>query len=83
MNINWQDVFYITASLAMIVFLVSSIWLIRLFFITSKIINNFAKKLHRWGIIVDDIKYFEEEVKLKISKFLLKILNKKNKNEKR
>jgi len=49
----------------------------RLFFVTSKLIEKLTDSAHKWGNIIDDIKYFKEEVKLKVSKFLLKILDKK------
>lgn len=79
MDINWQDIFYVTASLAMIVVFISSILLMRLFFIASKFISNITVTAQKWGIVVNDIKYFKEEMKSKISKFLLKILNNKRK----
>jgi cell division protein FtsL len=76
MNINWQNVFYITASLAMIVIFIASIWLMWLFFNVSKLINNLKTTVHKWSNIVDDVKYLKEEIKLRVSKFLLKILEK-------
>jgi len=52
-----------------------------LFSIISKMIKKFTTTVHKWGNIVDEIKYFKEEVKLKVSKFLLKILDKKSKKK--
>ena len=81
MEVNWQDIFYFTASLVMIVVLITSVWLMRLFFVTSKLIEKLTESAHKWGNIIDDIKYFKEEVKLKVSKFLLKIIDKRIDNK--
>ena len=81
MTINWQDIFYFTASLAMIMVFISCIWLMQLFYITSKVINNFIASFQRWNGVVDDIKYFRKNVQLKILSFILQILNKGAKNE--
>jgi len=82
MQINWQNIFYITTSLVMVVILIICIWLMQLFFNISKLIKNLTTTAHKWNNIVDDIKYLKEDVKLKVSKFLLKILDKKSNNKK-
>ena len=79
MEINWQDVFYFTSSLAMIVFFICCIWLIRLFFIASKLIRNLTVEAQKLNNIVDDVKYFSSSIKLKVLKFLSKILDKADK----
>lgn len=79
MNINWQNVFYFTTSLVMVIVLITCIWLMRLFFIASKLIKNLTDEAHKWNNIADDIKYFSKSVKLKILKFLSKILDKGSK----
>jgi hypothetical protein len=81
MGINWQDVFYFTSSIAMIVMFIICIWLIRLFFIVSKFINNLTVEARKWSNIVDDIRYLRKNVKLKVLSFLLKILDKGDQNE--
>lgn len=81
MGINWQDIFYFTASLVMIVTLIICIWLMRLFFIASKLINNLTATVHKWSNIVDDIRYFRKNVKLKVLSLLLKIFDKGGQNE--
>lgn len=79
MGINWQDVFYITSSIAMITAFFALIWLLWLFFITTKLIKNFNLKIQQWDHNVEEIKYLITDVKLKVSKFLLKILDKGSK----
>ncbi|VVA44454.1 conserved hypothetical protein [Candidatus Roizmanbacteria bacterium] len=79
MEINWQDIFYFTSSLAMIVFFICCIWLIRLFFIASKLIRNLTVEAQKLNNIVDDVKYFSTSIKLKVLKFLSKILDKADK----
>jgi len=79
MIINWQNVFYITSSIAMITAFFALIWLMWLFFIASKLIRNFTNEVHKWNNVVDDVKYFSKSIKLKILKFLSKILDKKSK----
>ena len=79
MIVNWQDIFYITSSIAMITAFFALIWLIWLFFVTTKIIKIFMVKVQEWDHNVDEIKYLIADVKLKVSKFLLKILNNKRK----
>jgi hypothetical protein len=76
MEINWQNVFYITTSFAMVAAFVVFIWLIWLLFIVSKLTNNFAIAVQRLGNIPDDIRLFEKEIILKVSRFLLQILKK-------
>jgi len=74
MEINWQDIFYITSSIAMITAFFALIWIMWL-------IRNFVIRIQQWDHGVDEIKYFIAEVKLKASKFLLKILDKKNQDK--
>ncbi len=79
MEINWQDIYYFTASFAMIVVFIAFIWLIRLFFIASKFINSFTKKAHQWNNVIDDVRYFKKSIKINILRFLLKIIGKVDK----
>ena len=79
MEINWQDIFYITSSLVMIVILITSVWLMRLFFIASKLIKNLNDEAHKLSNIVDDVKYFSRSIKLKVLRFISKILDKADK----
>ena len=79
MEINWQDVFYFTSSIAMITAFFALICLIWLFFIASKLIRNLMVRIQQLDHNVDEIKYFIADAKLKASKFLLKILDKKDK----
>lgn len=78
MGINWQNVFYITSSIAMIAAIFALIWLAWLFFVVTKLIKIFMTRVQEWNHGVDEIKYLITDIKLKVSKFLLKILNKKN-----
>lgn len=82
MIINWQDVFYIMSSITMIAAFFALIWLIWLFFVTSRLIRNFAVKVQQWDHGVDEIRYLLSDAKLKVSKLLLKILNKRIENKK-
>jgi len=79
MEVNWQDIFYFTASLVMIVILITSVWLMRLFFVTSKLIEKLTMSADKWGNVVDEVKYFSKSIKLNVLKFLLKILGKETK----
>ncbi len=79
MVINWQDVFYFTASLAMIAVFIICIWLAWLFFIVSKLIKNLTVAAQRLGNISDDLRYFRKDIMLKISRFLSVILDKRSK----
>jgi len=81
MEINWQDIFYITSSIAMIAAIFALIWLARLFFVFTKLIKIFMTRVQEWNHGVDEIKYLMTDIKLKVSKFLLKILNKKINNK--
>ena len=81
MEINWQDIFYITSSIAMIAAIFGLIWLARLFFVFTKLIKIFMTRVQEWNHGVDEIKYLMTDIKLKVSKFLLKILNKKINNK--
>ena len=76
MIINWQDIFYITASLVMIVVLMMSAWLIWLFFAASRLIRNLTDEARKLNNVVDDVKYFSTSIKLKVLGFLSKILDK-------
>ncbi len=81
MEINWQDIFYITSSIAMIAAFFVLIWLIWLFFVATKLIKIFMVRVKEWDHGVDEIKYLIADVKLKVSKFLLKILDKKSQDK--
>jgi hypothetical protein len=47
----------------------------------SKLIKNLTTKVNKWGNIINDIRYFRKNIKLKVIKFLLKILGKGDQNE--
>lgn len=79
MEINWQDIFYITTSLVMIIILIMSVWLMWLFFAASKLIRNLTYEARKLNNIVDDVKYFSTSIKLKVLRFLSKILSKETK----
>ena len=55
------------------------IWLMWLLFAASKLIRNLTNKAQKLNNIVDDVKYFSTNIKLKVLKFLSKILGKENK----
>jgi len=78
MEMNWQNVFYITTSLVMIVFMITCVWIIKLLILSSRLVNNLTAIVHKWSNVTDDIRNLKEDVKLKVSSFLLKVLNKKN-----
>jgi hypothetical protein len=81
MEINWQDIFHITASITMIVIMIMGVYLLRLLFIASKILKNVNVAARGWGHIVEDITYFRKSIKLKILGFILGILDKKDQYE--
>lgn len=81
MIINWQDIFYFTASFTMIAVFVTCVWLMWLLFIASKFISKLMTAGHKWNNVVDDIRYFRKNVKLKVLSFLLQILDKGGQNE--
>ena len=78
MEVNWQNIFYIMTSLVMIVFMITCVWLIKLLILSSRLVNNLTAIVHKWSNVTDDIRNLKEDVKLKVSSFLLKVLNKKN-----
>lgn len=82
MEINWQDIFYITSSFSMIAFLIICIWLFWVLYNVTRLIVSLKITAHKWGDVVDDVKYFKEIVKMKVSKFILKIIDQVNHNKK-
>lgn len=79
MGINWQDIFYITSSLAMIMFLIAGLWFMWVFYNILKLVKNLTATAHKWENIIDEIRSFKESVKLNFSKFMLKVLGKETK----
>ena len=79
MEVNWQNIFYIMTSLVMIVFMITCVWLIKLLILSSRLVNNLTAIVHKWSNVTDDIRNLKEDVKLKVSSFLLKFLDKKYK----
>ena len=79
MEMNWQNIFYIMTSLVMIVFMITCVWLIKLLILSSRLVNNLTAIVHKWSNVTDDIRNLKEDVKLKVSSFLLKVLDKKYK----
>lgn len=61
----------------MIVILILSVWFMWLIFVATKLIKTLLVRIEKWDHGVDEIKYLITEVKFKVSKFLLKILDKK------
>jgi hypothetical protein len=51
----------------------------RLFFIASKLIKNLNDEANKLSNIVDDVKYFSTNIKLKVLRFISKILDKADK----
>lgn len=72
MEINWQDIFYFTSSLAMVIFIITCILLSRLFFVILKLIRNILEETYKLNGVVNDVKYFGTLIKLKVLKFLSK-----------
>lgn len=83
MGINWQDIFYLTTSLAMIVVFIAGVCLVWLIFATLKLIKNLTSTVHKWSNVVDDVRYFRKGIKLKILRFLSAILEKGGENERK
>lgn len=77
-----QNIFYFTASLAMVAVFIVCIWSMWIFSKSVKLINRWMEAVPKWNDMVHDTKYLGEEVKLKLSKFILKILDKKGKKGK-
>jgi len=48
-----------------------------LFFVATKLIKIFTLRVQEWDHGIDEIKYLIAGTKLKVSRFLLKILDKK------
>ena len=66
MIINWQDIFYFTASLVMIVTLIFYIWLMWLFFIASKM--NFS-------VLLTNESMFPAFCKISTTEFLVNLVS--------
>lgn len=81
MEINWQDIFYIIASLTMIVVFITCIWLIWFSLFALKLVRNIIAAIRVGSNIIEDVGYFRKGIKLKALSFLLKILEKGGKNE--
>lgn len=81
MELNWQDIFYITSSLAMLIVLVTFIWIMRLLLIISKQIKFFTVRIHELSNIVGNVKRLKKGITLNLLRFLLKIVDKGGQNE--
>lgn len=82
MTINWQDVFYITASLAMVAVFITCLWSLWFFFIASRVVRGILRKAQQWDNNVDKIRFFIVSVESKFTKFLLNILDASHQNKK-
>lgn len=81
MEINWQNVFYFTASLAMIVTFIVSVWFMWLLYVATGFIKNFKSLSYRWEHTMDNVRYFKKNIILKFLGYILQILDKKSHNE--
>ena len=79
MEINWQDIFYITSSIMMVTAFFALIWLMWLFFVVTKLIKNITVMIQQWDYNVGEIRYLITDIKSKISGFLLKVVSKRGK----
>ena len=77
-----QNIFYLTASLAMVAVLIICIWSMWLLFKWTRLVNSWIAAVPKWNDVVHDAMYFKEAVKLKMSKFILKILDKTGSSKK-
>lgn len=76
MAINWQDIFYITATLMMIGIVVVNILLIRWLIGVSIMIRKVAATTQKWRAVAVDILNFRKGITLRVVRFLLTILDK-------
>lgn len=76
MNISWQDIFYVVATLTMVVVIVVFIWIIRILFILSKLISNLVQATQRLGNGIDDIKDLSKNITVGILRKIRNILDK-------
>lgn len=81
MEINWQDIFYVTASLTMLVIVIVNIWIIRWLIVASKMIRNITATSQKWSIVINDVFNFRKGITLKLLRFLLTKLDKGGENE--
>lgn len=81
MSIDWQDIYYVTASIAMVIIMIVGVYLLRLLFIASKILKDVNITTRGWVHLIEDITYFRKSIKSKILGFVLGILDKKDQYE--
>lgn len=83
MYINWQDVFYFTGSLAMIMFVFAGIAIIWSVVWVARSIRQLVAVANRWKNVADDVRYLQQGIKYRILSFLLKIIDKGGHNVER
>lgn len=74
-DINWQNIFYITSSIAMIAITLVTIWLMYLLFLVIKFIKKLLLRAKDFNRRLNEIEYLVEDTKSKFLNFLLKIMN--------
>ncbi len=74
-DINWQNIFYITSSIAMIAIIFVTIWLMYLLFLVIKFIKKLLLRAKDFNRRLNVIEYLVEDTKSKFLNFLLKIMN--------
>lgn len=75
-NINWQDIYYVVATLSMVVVMITFIWIMRVLFSISKLLSSLVLTTQKLGNGVDDIKKLGKDITLKILRKISNMLDK-------
>lgn len=75
-DINWQDIYYVVATLSMVVVMITFIWIMRVLFSISKLLSSLVLTTQKLGNGVDDIKKLGKDITLKILRKISNMLDK-------
>ena len=79
MIINWQEIFYISSSLGMAMIFIVGVLFLWILIKLLQVLQNVGKTMKKGEKIIEDVRYFRQDFKIGILKFLVRILEKGDK----
>lgn len=82
MGIAWQDIFYVVATLSMVVVVVAFIWILRILYSLSMLFSNLVHASQKMRNGIGEIKNLRKNVTLGILGKIIHVLDKGGEYEK-
>ncbi len=75
-HMDWQQAFYISTTIGMIVIIAVGLLHIWLFYNTIRLMKHLTDMIDEGNRLIEDVRYLQKGVRLGVLRFLLKIFDK-------